>query len=89
VYNETPSVVAMRVNDPDRSRLESIAETQPQLQPALSEIVGDYFPVFQRHRSLLIIQDGFPCRFVHFKLSAQFLEACGENSLAHIADRTV
>ena len=35
VHNETLSVVAMRVNNPDRSPSESIAETQPQHQPAL------------------------------------------------------
>jgi hypothetical protein len=34
-YNETPSVVAVRVNNPDVSPWEWTAETQPQLQPAL------------------------------------------------------
>jgi len=34
-HNETLCVVAMRVCNPDRSPLESIAETQRQLQPAL------------------------------------------------------
>jgi hypothetical protein len=35
----------MYISNPDRSPLESIAETQPQLHPALPEIVGDDFPV--------------------------------------------
>jgi hypothetical protein len=35
MHNETLSVVAMRVSNPDRSPLESIAATQPQLQSAL------------------------------------------------------
>jgi len=34
-YNETFSVVAMRVSNPDCSPVELIAEIQPQLQPAL------------------------------------------------------
>jgi hypothetical protein len=33
--NETLSVVAMRVNNPDVRPLESTAKTQPELQPAL------------------------------------------------------
>ncbi len=32
-------------NRASRHRSQSMAETQPQLQPALLEIVGDYFPV--------------------------------------------
>jgi hypothetical protein len=34
-HNEALAVAAMRVNNPDRSRSKSRAETQPQLQPAL------------------------------------------------------
>ena len=52
-------------------------------------IVSDDFPLLQRHRSLLIIQNDFPCRFAHFELGAHFLQACGENSLANIADRKI
>ena len=40
------SVVAMRVCNPDRSPVESIAETQPQLKPALprlSAMISHYF----------------------------------------------
>jgi hypothetical protein len=33
--NEPLSIIPMRVNDPDRCPLESIAKTQPQFQPAL------------------------------------------------------
>src|SRR6476620_8840192 len=35
MHNNAPSIVAMCVHNPDRSPLESIAETQPQLHPAL------------------------------------------------------
>jgi hypothetical protein len=46
VRNETLPVAAMRVCDPDRSPAESIAETQPQLHPALlrlSAMISQYF----------------------------------------------
>jgi len=33
-HNEALAVVAMRVNNPDRSRSKSRAETEPQLPPA-------------------------------------------------------
>jgi hypothetical protein len=35
VHDETLSVAAMRVNDPDRSASESAAEIQPKVHPAL------------------------------------------------------
>ena len=45
VHNETLSVVAVRVNNPDRTPLR-INDTQPQLQPAwlrLSAMIFQYF----------------------------------------------
>jgi hypothetical protein len=44
-YNETPSVVAVRVNNPDVSPWEWTAETQPQLQPALLRLSAINFAV--------------------------------------------
>jgi hypothetical protein len=44
--DETPSVAAVRVNNPDRSPSESRAETQPKLHPALlslSAMISQYF----------------------------------------------
>jgi hypothetical protein len=46
VHNETLSIAAMGVNNPDRSPLESTADTQPQLQPALlrlSAMISQFF----------------------------------------------
>jgi hypothetical protein len=43
-HNKTLSVAAVRIRNEDRSPLESTAETQPQLQPALlrlSAIIRD------------------------------------------------
>jgi hypothetical protein len=48
VCNETFSVIAMRVCNKTVRQLESIAETQPQLQPALlrlSAMISQYFTV--------------------------------------------
>jgi hypothetical protein len=45
VHNETLSIAAMCVGDPDRSASQSIADAQPQLQPALlrlSAIISQY-----------------------------------------------
>jgi hypothetical protein len=47
VYNETLSVAAMCVAIQIVRPLESIAQTQQQLQPPSLEIVSDYFPVFR------------------------------------------
>src|SRR4029450_6777088 len=38
-----PSAIPMRVCDPDRSPVGSIAETQPKLQPRFAEIVGSFY----------------------------------------------
>jgi len=46
VHNEAIPVVAMCVRNPDCPAAESIAETQPQLQPAflrLSAMISQYF----------------------------------------------
>jgi hypothetical protein len=34
-HNKAPSIVAMSVNNPDRAPSRSMADTQPQLHPAL------------------------------------------------------
>src|SRR4051812_47581244 len=44
-HDETLSVIAVCVNNSDRRPQESTAETQPQLQPGLAEIVSDDLPV--------------------------------------------
>jgi hypothetical protein len=38
LHDVTLSIAAMRVSNPDRSPLESIAATQPKLQPALRRL---------------------------------------------------
>jgi hypothetical protein len=57
MHNETLSV-AMRVSNPDCSPVESNAETQPQLQPALlklSAMISQYFIVLFRVALLLLV----------------------------------
>jgi hypothetical protein len=61
MHNKAPSVVAMRVNNPDRSPSESSADTQPQLQPALlrfSMMISQYFTVAFPHRVFEIADRG-------------------------------
>jgi hypothetical protein len=59
--------------------LESTAETQPKLHPALlrlSAMISHYFT--GPATFLLTIQHCLQCGFNHFKLCAHFLQACSE-----------
>ena len=49
MHNETLSVVAMRISKSDCSTVESIAETQLQLQPALLRLSAMISEYFMRH----------------------------------------
>ena len=63
-HNETRSVAAVCVSNPDRSPVAIIAETQPQLQLALLRFSA----------ALLIVVDHLRRSFARFKLRAHLLD---------------
>ena len=80
-HNKAFSVVAVRVSNPDRSPFESIAETQPQLQPALlrlSAMISQYFtaaPYF--HEATRNIWPTAPRRLIRVRLQLDLANIFG------------
>jgi hypothetical protein len=64
----------MRVCNPESfGPLEAIADTQPQLQPALLRLSSMISQCFSDSAALLLVQDCSRCGFAQFKLCAHFL----------------
>ena len=68
-HDETLSIVAMRVNDPDCSTLRSRADTPTQAPTGFMEIVCDDFPVLPGVRFLPLLRST-----QHLKLRTHLLE---------------
>ena len=73
--NEAVAVAAMRASNPDCPYLTINGGHAAPTPTGFAEIVGDDFPVFNRHGGcLLIVQHRLRCGFVYFKLCAHFLQ---------------
>jgi len=74
LHNETPSVAAMRVSNPDVCPRESTAARNQNSDQPYSDCPR-YFPYFtETGRGLLIIQNALRRSFAHLKLCAHFLD---------------
>jgi hypothetical protein len=74
VHNETLPVIAVCINNPDRSPLRINRRNPAPTPSGFVEIVSDDFPVLHRRLRLLIVQNRLRCGLAQFKLCAHFLD---------------
>jgi hypothetical protein len=73
-HNERPSIVTVRVCNPDCPPLTIDGRNAAPTPTGFAEIVSDDFPVLQCQRCLVIVHDRLRCGFAQFKLCAHFLD---------------